>query len=62
MRKAVSADYDVYAIAAGKTVHWKVSVKKVAVLNEAQSVGTWIDVTDHLDNTMPDKISDRLNC
>ena len=60
MRKAVSADYDVYAIAAGKTVHWKVSVKKVAVLNEAQSVGTWIDVTDHLDNTMPDKISESI--
>ncbi|MGD0591034.1 MAG: hypothetical protein ABSA44_09585 [Bacteroidota bacterium] len=60
MRKAVSADYDVFAIAGGKIVHWKVSVKKVAVLNEAQSAGTWIDVTDHLDNTMPDKISESI--
>ena len=60
MRKSVSSDYNVFAIAAGKTVHWKVSVKKVAVLDEAQSAGTWIDVTDHLDNTMPDKISESV--
>jgi hypothetical protein len=48
MRKTLSDDYTVFAHAAGKTVHWKVSLKKTASLSEAQSAGTWIDVTPYL--------------
>lgn len=60
MRKSVSSDYNIFARAAGKTVHWKVSIKKTASLSEAQSAGTWIDVTPYLDNSIPDNISDRV--
>jgi hypothetical protein len=60
MRKSVSADYNIFARAAGKIIHWKVSIKKTDSLSEAQSSGTWIDVTPYLDNSIPDNISDRV--
>lgn len=59
MRKTMSADYDVFCYAAGKKVHWKVSIKKTASLSEAQSAGTWVDVTAYVDRKSFDKISDR---
>jgi hypothetical protein len=60
MRKSVSAEYNIFAQAAGKTIHWKVSMKKTNSLSELQSEGTWIDVSDYLENSMPGKIDDRI--
>ena len=56
MRQSVSSDYSVFAQAAGKIIHWRVSIKQTNSLSEAQSVGTWVDVTDHVQNDSFDSI------
>lgn len=58
MRKSVSSTYNVFARAAGKTIHWKVSIKKTASLSEDQSTGTWTDVTDHISKESLKKMKD----
>jgi hypothetical protein len=56
MRKEVSPEYDIFCEAAGKTIHWKVSIKKTANISESHSVGTWIDVTPCLESNTPETI------
>jgi hypothetical protein len=57
MRKSVSDNYNIFAQAAGKTIHWKVSIKKTASLSELHSEGTWIDVTDYMSKDNLDSIN-----